>query len=314
MTHEIFRSTYTFWSTCSLAEGCRIVVAMRKDYSDLELAPDRGAGLYTIDQDHDKHIVSPTSHPPEYKVGTGDRWRGIAEPTSKTEIELAASGPEKRRICGLPWYGRWRYGITAAGLLIILAAIGGGVGGALSSRSDQSKTSQGSTNSVSSPENSSVSSSAQRSSMSDLASTTSTLAITTSTLSVGPTQTFLSDCPSSNNTIYSIQNGDSKPALFRKFCGRTLNGPPNGPISVNVRVQDLDECIDLCAAFNTQNQALIAGNNISPCNAVCFRNGRPPGNDYPYQCFGGFTANISNQFDLNTDGKTDCDSATWINQ
>lgn len=131
--------------------------------------------------------------------------------------------------------------------------------------------------------------------------------LTTSTEVVGPTQTLYRDCPSSNNTIYN--GAGSSLYQFRKICARSFKQPPVNVI--NQAVGSLNDCIDLCAAYNISNKTEIAAGKSSPCNSVCWRNNaKDP--DWPGQCFGSTTFNSTAGFQIREE--IICDSGAWINQ
>jgi hypothetical protein len=82
---------------------------------------------------------------------------------------------------------------------------------------------------------------------------------------VGPSSTLLRDYPSSNHTVYSYGSA-TDPMLFRKYCGTLFyhDGVQNA-LSVNVAIDSLDNCIDLCASYNTQNRFGIADGSSTVC-------------------------------------------------
>lgn len=80
---------------------------------------------------------------------------------------------------------------------------------------------------------------------------------------------------------------------------------------MNQQTTSLDNCISLCDAYNTLNQAKIKAGTVDICNAVCFRV-TITGDDFPGQCFGFETTNSSAAFVYT--GDTRCDSAALINQ
>ncbi|KAF3770461.1 hypothetical protein M406DRAFT_66868 [Cryphonectria parasitica EP155] len=184
--------------------------------------------------------------------------------------------PAKKRICRLA--PRTFYIVLGVSLAMIIgAAVGGGVGAALTSqKSNESSTGDSS------------SSSASSSSFSSPPTKTSTKPVSVTTTDVvGPTSTLYRDCPSSNNTLYSVTFG-SEEYVFRKFCNTNLLG--NADDMVNKPVTDLNACIDLCAEYNNMNATEIAqGGEV--CNAVCWYNNFDA--DYPGQCFGFTSQNSS---------------------
>ncbi|OBT43101.1 hypothetical protein VE00_05535 [Pseudogymnoascus sp. WSF 3629] len=142
-------------------------------------------------------------------------------------------------------------------------------------------------------------------------SPTSTTPSLTTTEIRGPSATLLSDCPSSNNTLYSVDIGSVM--SFRKICGLSY---PNdlGSTVVNVATKSLNDCINLCAAYNVQIRADIKAGKAAVCNAVCWRN-TFDNNEFPGQCFG-YT---SKRQAVGGEGfavqkEPICDSAAWVNQ
>lgn len=74
--------------------------------------------------------------------------------------------------------------------------------------------------------------------------------------------------------------------------------------TINMPTISLNECIDLCAAWN-------ANSGTPPCQTVCWRNSFL-GDDHPGVCFGFQTTNTSTDFPIEPDAPI-CDSAVWIN-
>lgn len=202
------------------------------------------------------------------------------------------SDSSKRHICGLRRKTFWIV-LAIATVVVIGAAVGGGVGGALSNRSSTS-----------------ASASAPASSHTTAPTTTvaSSVSVTTTTL-VGPTQTLLRDCPSSNNSLYEVSFGADQ-FKFRKMCSAKLAG--SGDNVVNIKTGSLDDCVNRCASYNNENRTEISSGSSGVCNAVCWRNSLS--SDWPGQCFGFSTQNSSTGgFSIDTSG-IECDSAGWINQ
>ena len=98
---------------------------------------------------------------------------------------------------------------------------------------------------------------------------------------------------------------------FRKICNLSYQNSLNGFAVVNSPTTSLDDCVNLCAAYNVQNQTEIAAGESDVCNAVCWRN-TFVNDEFPGQCFGYTTQNSSNAFVVNQE--TICDAAAWINQ
>lgn len=201
-----------------------------------------------------------------------------------------------RRICGLPPKRFW---ILLCGIILIVAAaaIGGGVGATEAAKSEKSGND---TNSKS------LSSSSQPTATPT--STTNTPPTLTTSTQIGPTQTLYRDCPSSNNTIF--KGLGSNDYQFRKFCNASFHWA--GGDVINARAGSLNECINMCAAYNINNASAIADRKSSICNGVCWRNSiKDP--DWPGQCFGSTFQNSSDSgFPMAPE--TICDSAAWINQ
>ncbi|KAF2146049.1 uncharacterized protein K452DRAFT_305038 [Aplosporella prunicola CBS 121167] len=222
--------------------------------------------------------------------------------TGKIRAEGEEERPRRRKICGCAPKTFWIIS-TIVAVVVIGAAVGGGIGGALRHKKEEPSAAQSvSTSSGSSPSTNLIT-----------ASSDSIIASVTITEVPGPTTTLLSDCPSSNNTVYNISYGSSKPMSFLKICGKSyLNSIyGTGVNSVNQQTQSLNDCIQLCAAFNTKNKTEIADGTSSPCNAVCWRN-TFKNNDFPGQCFRYLTQKSSNEFIIRDE--RNCDSAAWINQ
>lgn len=211
-----------------------------------------------------------------------------------------------KRICGIG--PRIFYILVAVVILIIAgAAVGGGVGGSLSKKSISSTSTVSAGQSAASNTVSAGLSAASNNTTqgSITAAPTATAHSITTTSTVGSSTTLILDCPSSNNTLYSAGG-----ALFRKLCSNDfLNA--NSQDVVNQPTDSLNDCIDLCAGYNLDNETAIAAGRDTVCNAVCWR-ATIAGDDFPGQCFGFATQNSSGNFVLA--GDTRCDSAAWINQ
>lgn len=237
------------------------------------------------------------------------------------------SKPE-RRICGLT--PMLFYVLLAVGVVVIVGAgVGGSVGGVLASHSS-------SNNSKSISGSGSTTKAASSASTTTPTATTSSnqVASVTTTEVVGPTATLYRDCPSSNDTLYSVSFGSDE-YIYRKYCSMSL--VDDAKTVVNQPTTDLDSyvsllfslhifllythiylnvphsCINLCAVYNLQNATEIADGDSQPCNAVCWRNGFVD-DEFPGQCFGSTTQNSSTggfNFDST---EVICDAAGWINQ
>ncbi len=250
--------------------------------------------------------------------------------------DLSPSKPPSRpaicSLCGVQ-FTRTRLALLILVLLVVAGGIAGGVvAGVVVNRNSQSRASApagdaasssstgvspgsssvpSSSSSVSSSSTSVPSSSSSESSSASSTTATSTTqkpgTLVTSTEVVSPTQTLYRDCPSSNNTVYNAFGSEAY--QFRKICGRSFKQPPSNV--VNQAVGSLNDCIDLCAAYNVSNKTEIAAGKSSPCNSVCWRNSaKDP--DFPGQCFGSTIFNSSVGFQ--TRDEVICDSGAWINQ
>lgn len=225
-----------------------------------------------------------------------------------------SKSPSRRFVCsfcGVP-FTRTRVIILVIVLLVIVGGIVAGVvAGVVVSKNSHTRESSSPGNALSSSSpGMSSSSSSQSSSASSTTPTPSTqesVTIVTSTESVSPTQTLYRDCPSSNNTIYNAVGSSSY--QFRKICERSFKQPPVNV--VNQAVASLNDCIDLCAAYNVNNKTEIAAGKSSPCNSVCWRNSATDP-DFPGQCFGSTIFNSTAGFQ--TRDEVICDSGAWINQ
>jgi len=234
-------------------------------------------------------------------VSPGKEASYIHPDQSKTPIQ----GTSRKRICGLTVPVFWI--ICAVIGVIIVGAVVGGVVGSSSKNNTSSKAApsiEASSSNTNQPTPaSSATDSTSSNTITSSASLTTSVTLTTTSV-IGPSTTLLSDCPSSNNTIYQIDS-----AYFRKFCSNDLQS--NGENAVDVPTESLDDCIALCNAYNIQNGSEIEAGSSILCNAVCWR-ATIAGDDLPGQCFGFTTQNSSNSFVFK--GDRNCDSAAWINQ
>lgn len=328
-------------------------------YSDLEVAPEHYAdqsGLQIPEYSGLHHVATYTPPAIEYKVETP-----------------ILPQPERKIICGVAARTFWIILTVIAAILVIGAAVGGGIGASLAannsrkshdvansapsalaqggaqmtstgttSASSSTSASSGSTSSSSSASSGSStgshSSSSSRSSSStshssskgspsppshaqspgsSSSSSSSKGPITPSPASspppqkttqiVLPTTTLLSDCPSSNDTVYNVNIGGDM--SFRKLCGRSYHNGNNGAFSLSQKTTSLNDCINLCAAYNIKDEDSIKSGDKLVCNTVCWRNQNDPA---PGECYGYKTSldtsdvNESQSYDI-------CDSGTWIN-
>lgn len=133
---------------------------------------------------------------------------------------LAASPDSPKLICGLAPKKFW---IIAGVLLLVVigAAVGGGVGGSLSQKNSD-KASTASSSSATPTAQGQTSSGSPTSSATTgpiTSSPTNTPALTTTEVA-GPSTTLLRDCPSSNNTLYTLNIGTSM--TYRKYCNKAF--------------------------------------------------------------------------------------------
>lgn len=129
------------------------------------------------------------------------------------------------------------------------------------------------------------------------------------------TRELYRDCPSSDNIIYSY-GGATSPMLFHKWCNKSCFNTQGWTAMINQDTSSLDDCIDLCAAYNLLlDQTTVIDSdssaNSSVCNAVCWR-WNPEDQDWPGHCFGYMSLNVSGHWNISRD--SECDSAGWINQ
>ena len=225
------------------------------------------------------------------------------------EKEVYASNVHEQNkpptICGLRKRTFWILVIVA--VVIVAAAVGGGVGGALASKSSNDTKISGA--GAGEAQSSGV---PQSSSTTPTPTTQSSISITTTSI-VGPSSTIFRDCPSSNNSLYDVNFGDTK-MTFRKACDISFlnaNGIDN---VVGKPLPSLNDCINACAQFNVNNKTQIEqGGRL--CNAVCWRNTFDKINDWAGgMCFGFTTLNSSGTFRYRLPPETRCDSAALINQ
>ncbi|MCJ1254739.1 hypothetical protein MMC24_002555 [Lignoscripta atroalba] len=228
-------------------------------------------------------------------------------PYEGTLPHVLHENPPQKRTCGVRRRTFW---LIAALLIIavLAAAIGGGIGGSLAHRKNQ--------NSASSPIAQSSSSASPAPLVTGASSSTSTILPTSSlqppqstTTIVGPSTTLLRDCPSSNNTTYTVRLGAAVQE-YRKACNTLFSTQKsNADNFVNMFTASLDDCIGQCAQWNVNSHESSSG-LAQTCNAVCWRNNLD--NDHPGSCFGyavseSSDGSVANKPDIN------CDSALWVN-
>lgn len=274
----------------------------RNEHSDLEVVPESERPEQQKYAYYSPEPIIPASY---------------GEDTHKIPYTQAVHEQDQpRTICGIRKRTFWIVLIVA--IIVIVAAVGGGVGGALANRS--SSTSQASSQSQSpAPSGAKSTAPASLSTTPTPTSSETTASLSTSTIA-GPTSTILRDCPSSNDTLYTTNFGSSK-MQFRKACEISFTGAPGQKDSLATPVASLDECINLCAAYNIQNRTEIENRTgrSGICNAVCWRNTFDSINDWPGgMCFGFTTLNTTRDgesaWKFTLPAETRCDSAALINQ
>jgi hypothetical protein len=234
-----------------------------------------------------------------------DQWPQLHAPYPRNESDKVANGdiraaPEPR-LCGLSRKTFWIL-VAAAAVIITAAALGGGLGGGLS----QNK------NATTSPQQTSTisSSTSTADASASTASSNANIIVTAQVGTVsGTSVTLYRDCPSANDSLYSVQYS-SATYEFRKMCNMQFTNNIENANWVDNPVTSLNDCINLCAAWNENN--VTKSNADQVCSAVCWRYGFA-GDDFPGQCFGFASVNSSSGgFNVQTDAT--CDSAAWINQ
>lgn len=280
-------------------------------HSDLEVVAPNDTHKYAYQ--------APTDNSPEAVPSAGTDTNKIAY--ESTEYEQAAP----QTICGLRKRTFWI--LLGVALVIVAAAVGGGVGGALASKSssESSKSpSDSNSNSNSDSTSGATQSPTQSSSTAPPPSSTpipfSTVVISTSTI-VGPSNsavpTLYRDCPSSNDTLYSVTYGSTS-YQYRKLCNNAYTNINGVATAVQGVFSTLDDCIDKCASYNRANATGIRAGTDPLCNSVCWRNTFDKRNDWEGgHCFGFTTSNTTvagqTQFRVTNTGDI-CDSAALINQ
>jgi hypothetical protein len=174
-------------------------------------------------------------------------------------------GPVSPRVCGLRRRTFWI--LTTVVALVVVCSIIGGVAGGLASRKKDTAPAAGATGAATA-ENTTTTAASQVPTSVTRTSTASGDG-TRTTLLMTPTQTLLSDCPSSNNTIYSVQQ-DGNILSYVKFCGADIGRNPDKHLSIHQYTDSLDDCIKLCA----DPPEKASGTGRDPCRAVCWRNTR----------------------------------------
>ncbi|KAI1866341.1 uncharacterized protein JN550_007729 [Neoarthrinium moseri] len=277
-------------------------MASQIDYSGLQVVPGTSPQV-VLDPTLPQVVAGPVPGPERFLT---------AEKSAAHAYEVYES-TQTRRICGFS--PRLFYAIVAGAIIVTLAAIGGGIGAALSQR-NTSGSGSGPTNSATAsttsinPDKPDAATTQAVASNTRTASTTSTLSVAqTATQIVGPTKTLLRDCPSSNNTIYTSPGTDQQ---FRKLCNNRFLG--TGQNIINRPVTSLNDCIDACTMYNLDAEADIRNKKRVVCSGVCWRN--TFNTDFPGQCFTYPLApnTTDGDFTISTAAKDiECDSAAWIN-
>jgi hypothetical protein len=233
---------------------------------------------------------------------------------------------QSRMICGLRKRTFWIIAIVA--LIILVAVIGGGVGGALALKKSDTKAeatqgtvSAGGTTTTAASISISNAASASASNSASLStptpSPTSIQSFSTTTI-VGATATILRDCPSSNNSLYTV-NSSGMTQQFRKVCNAIFVNAVGSDAMVMLPFATLNDCIAQCARFNFNHRSEIKLGTSPRCNSVCWRNDVTKRDRWPGgQCFGWTTSNGTTgdyQYRATEDPKlpsTICDSAVLV--
>lgn len=271
---------------------------MTDQYSDLQVDHQQQFPKYTLPDSHD---ADKEAHDPA----------PVYSDKIAAEEQANLKRGRRKRICGLAAKTFWIVAAIVA-FIIIAAAVGGGVGGSLAGKNSDNKSAAASTSSQITSTAGTASASAPSSSSapptsSSVPSTTTTTASITTSTTIGPSQTLLVDCPSSNNTFYQPPSFPTQ--LYTKIC--SLSYLSNGINVVLQNTSSLNGCIDACANYNVQNATNIKDGTSNVCNAVCWRY-TIIGDDYPGTCFGFTTTNSSGGFVYEPDLR--CDSAALVNQ
>jgi hypothetical protein len=264
---------------------------MTSQYSDLEAVRDSDQpGL----EHHQMHQLLPAKYndaqvAPQY---TKDYY-------GNQQYEVPAK-PPPQRLWGLKPRTFWIV-FTLVSIIIVGAAVGGGVGAATSHKST----------STASTSNSDINSN----STTPTPTTSKSSPSLTTTPVAGPSSTLLRDCPSSNGSFLTISPSSSNPMTFIKLCGTTFTNSNSDPSTQNVVrtvTTTLDDCIGLCGAYNEANKSGVNDGSENVCNAVCWRNGFT-NDDFPGTCFGFMTSNgTAGQW--STESVGECDGAGWVDE
>jgi hypothetical protein len=255
--------------------------------------------------------------PAKYAYYAPEVWHNPDDDTNKFTY-VAEAHEEKHeppRIYGLRRRTFWI--AVGVAMIVVAAAVGGGVGGALASKSSRKNASAPQFElafATPTPTSSQTSPSLSITSAPPSTPTTHSDSNVTTTEVVGASTTLLRDCPSSNGTLYDVTHGDAKMS-FRKDCETSIVAIKGSSAFRGTVVQSLNDCIDLCAAYNINNKTQIASGSSSICNTVCWRNTFEKINDLPGgMCFGFTAQNLSGAVQYTQPTETRCDSAALINQ
>lgn len=144
--------------------------------------------------------------------------------------------------------------------LVIAIAIGGGVGGALAvknSSNSKAGAAQMSSSSTVSSSSSTMSLTGTITASTGTTSSSSTSTGTSTSSSATPTPSATTDCPLSNGTTYTPNDGNHPLYTFTKYCSTAFSGYQN---IAEATVMTFDYCIEMCANYNTwHNNATCVG-------------------------------------------------------
>ncbi|MCJ1409995.1 hypothetical protein MMC19_004080 [Ptychographa xylographoides] len=290
-------------------EGLQVALPHPQQYSDLE-----HNGPNQTDPAH--RAPEPCVIEPPKQTSQNPAYQSLNQSSSE-KYGHPSDGTQPARTCGLRRRTFWLLLILGA-IVVLAAALGGGIGGSLASKANTNPTPLsiptstlptvvGATAAAASSTSTSTSTSSPL--PTSPPTTTSTPPISTSTI-VSATSTLLRDCPSSNDTTLTVTLGAAS-LSFLKNCSTAYSASKSvNENFVNQPTTSLDDCIALCAQWNINDHVSTSG-EPQTCDAVCWRNGFA-GDDYPGQCFG-FAVAVEGD-SAATANDTRCDSALWINQ
>jgi hypothetical protein len=213
----------------TLSSGLEVVSSPDGQYSELEPASQRALYL------HDGlHLWNPPAIEPQ----------GV---------------PERERIGGI---NKKTFRILVAAAVVILAAagLGTGLGVGLSHNSNEAVTETTVISESATP-------SATQTPPTPAPTTLSETLVTASRGTINnETVVLYRDCPSSNNTLYSVTFDSTATYQFRKACNARVVHEAQFPNLVNQVVASLNECMNLCARYNrfntTTSTEIRTGRNI----------------------------------------------------